>query len=281
MVDASPKVPDHLEFEREQLWCVVPALSRARNSPRPPIFPAQAPKRKSTSKASGAASKKSKAATSASSKKASSPRGSKKKAGGTALAFATYADPDEGYVTFEGLGKLGEDLGIDASSDTKLLVLCWRLGAEKPGCVSEEEWAKLGSEPSLPTCDKPVTLETLKAGWSTLDPAFLENSDFRPFFKFCFEFNREGTKKFLERDTALALLPICIEDRSKHTKTFLEFLETKPEDFKINRDQWCSFLDFSLNVGPAPDFLGWDADESSWPILLDEFVEFAMDKAKA
>ncbi|KAH8097126.1 hypothetical protein JL720_2 [Aureococcus anophagefferens] len=71
-----------------------------------------APKRKSTSKASGAASKKSKAATSASSKKASSPRGSKKKAGGTALAFATYADPDEGYVTFEGLGKLGEDLGI-------------------------------------------------------------------------------------------------------------------------------------------------------------------------
>ena len=243
-----------------------------------PFFPAQAPKRKSTSKASGAASKKSKAATSASSKKASSPRGSKKKAGGTALAFATYADPDEGYVTFEGLGKLGEDLGIDASSDTKLLVLCWRLGAEKPGCVSEEEWAKLGSEPSLPTCDKPVTLETLKAGWSTLDPAFLENSDFRPFFKFCFEFNREGTKKFLERDTALALLPICIEDRSKHTKTFLEFLETKPEDFKINRDQWCSFLDFSLNVGPAPDFLGWDADESSWPILLDEFVEFAMAK---
>ena len=41
-------------------------------------------------------------------------------------------------------------------------------------------------------------------------------------------FNREGTKRFLERDTALALLPLCIEDRSKHTLNFLEFLETKP-----------------------------------------------------
>ena len=238
-----------------------------------------APKRKSTSKA--APSKKSKASSSGqAAKKPSSPRG-KKKGSGTALDFATYADPDEGCVTFEGLEKLGEDLGIDASSDTKLLVLCWRLGAEKPGCVSEAEWAKLGTCPDLPTCDTPVTVETLKAGWGSLDPAFLENNEFRPFFKFCFEFNREGTKKFLERDTALALLPICIEDRSKHTKLFLEFLETKPVDFKINRDQWCSFLDFSMNVGPGPAFDGWNADESSWPILLDEFVEFAMDKAKA
>ena len=107
------------------------------------------------------------------------------------------------------------------------------------------------------------------------------HAEFRPFFKFCFEFNREGTKKFLERDTALALLPLCIENRSKHTKLFIEFLETKPEDFKLNRDQWCSFLDFSVAVGQAPGFDGWNAEESSWPILLDEFVEFVMAKAKA
>jgi len=39
----------------------------------------------------------------------------------------------------------------------------------------------------------------------------------------------------------------------------------------LNKDQWCSFLDFSLTV--SRDFREWDADESSWPILLDEFVE--------
>ena len=69
------------------------------------------------------------------------------------------------------LEKLGEDLGIDASSDTKLLVLCWRLGAEKPGCVSEAEWARLGTCPDLPTCDTPVTVETLKEIVATPPPA--------------------------------------------------------------------------------------------------------------
>ena len=245
------------------------------------------PKRKATSRASaGSATKKSKAgakkATPASprgakAKKTVSPRG-KKKGGGTALAYCDYADDDEGCVTFEGLGKLADDLGIDAGSDTKLLSLCWRLGAEKPGALSEDEWNGFETCRHLPTFGKAATVETLKAGWGTLDPAFLENSEFRPFFKFCFEFNRDGTKKFLERDTAVALLPLCIENRSKHTPLFLDFLKTKPEDFKLNRDQWCSYLDFSCAVGAAPEFLGWNAEESSWPILLDEFVEFAMAK---
>ena len=125
----------------------------------------------------------------------------------------------------------------------------------------------------LPTCgEDPPTVEALKQGWGRLDPAFLDNDEFRPFFKFCFEFNREGTKKFLERDTAATLLPLCIENRSHHTALFVDFLNTQPEDFKLNKDQWCSFLDFSFEIGPSPDFDGWNAEQSSWPILLDDFV---------
>ena len=40
------------------------------------------------------------------------------------------------------------------------------------------------------------------------------------------------------------------------------------------------FLDFSLAVGPAPEFDGWDSEESSWPILIDEYVEFVQEKLK-
>ena len=64
-------------------------------------------------------------------------------------------------MTFEGLMKLGEDLGTDASQDTKLLALCWRLGAERPGMLSEAEWGRarrrlsrpgtLGAPPEAPT----------------------------------------------------------------------------------------------------------------------------------
>lgn len=193
-----------------------------------------------------------------------------------ALTFSRYADPDEGCITMDGLVKLSEDLGIDPATDTKLLVLCWRLGASKPGAILEDEWAMLETSEDLPTSRQTTpTVEALKRGWASLDPSFLDNDDFRPFFKFCFEFNREGTKKFLERDTAVSLLPLCIENRSPHTSSFLDFLKTQPEDFKLNKDQWCSFLDFSFAIGPPPDFVGWDAEQSSWPILLDEYVEWA------
>ena len=235
-----------------------------------------APKKRKSAAKTKTASKKKPAASPKQPKKAASP----KKAKGGALDFEIYADADEGAVTFEGLAQLAEDLGIDPSSDTKLLAMCWRLGAEKPGCLSKEEWSRFAENRHLPTYGKAQTVSVLKAGWNSLDPNFLDNSEFKPFFRFCFEFNREGTKRFLERDTALALLPLCVEDRSRHTQLFLEFLGTKPEDFKLNRDQWCSFLDFSLAVGEAPEFSGWDAEESSWPILLDEFVEFCQAKLK-
>ena len=84
-------------------------------------------KRKSAAKTKTATKKK--AASPKQPKKAASP---KKKKGG-ALDFDVYADADEGVVTFEGLAQLADDLGIDPSSDTKLLAMCWRLGAEKPG----------------------------------------------------------------------------------------------------------------------------------------------------
>ncbi|KAJ1456252.1 Cullin binding-domain-containing protein [Pelagophyceae sp. CCMP2097] len=192
----------------------------------------------------------------------------------TPLDFERYWDADEDCVTGDGLEKLCGELGVDASTDTRLLAMCWRLGAEKPGVLQRGEWGKFASCQDLPTCGN-ASLEALRDNWGSLDPAFLENSEFRPFFKFCFEFNREGTQKFLDRDAALALLPLCIENRSPHSAKFVEFLGTKPTDFKLNRDQWCSFLDFSIAVGPAPEFRGWIAEESSWPILLDEFVEFA------
>jgi len=241
-----------------------------------------APKRKA--KGGGGAKKKGKAAAaeskSSSKKKVSSESSSSSLE--VPLTFKRYASVDGGdEIGMDGLAKLAEDLGIDAATDTKLLAFCWRLQAEKPGVISEAEWQRVTSCPRLPTYgSSSPTVEALKEGWDQLDPGFLDNAEFRPFYKFCFEFNREGTKKFLDKDAAIALLPLCVENRSTHTKQFVAFLEKKSDDFKLNKDQWCSFLDFSLSVGPGPAFDGWDADESSWPILLDEFVEYAKAQAK-
>ena len=189
---------------RDGRGTTAPVTRRRRATPTAGRQAAMAPKKRKSAAKTKTATKK-KAASPKQPKKAASP---KKKKGG-ALDFDVYADADEGVVTFEGLAQLADDLGIDPSSDTKLLAMCWRLGAEKPGCLSKEEWARFAENRHLPTYGKAQTVRVLKAGWNSLDPNFLDNGEFKPFFRFCFEFNREGTKRFLERDTALALLPLC------------------------------------------------------------------------
>ena len=36
----------------------------------------------------------------------------------------------------------------------------------------------------------------------------MDNKEFRDFYRFCFQFNREGTHRTLEKDLVLVLLPM-------------------------------------------------------------------------
>ena len=74
----------------------------------------------------------------------------------------------------EGIGNLCEQLGIDASSDVRALVLMWKLGANsKPGCIRKEEFMN-GMRNICKT-----NLEELKSYLPGLDTGFLEQQEFR------------------------------------------------------------------------------------------------------
>ena len=49
-------------------------------------------------------------------------------------------------------------------------------------------------------------------------------------------------------------------------------LATSRKFTRVTLDQWCSFLEFSVKVGAAPGFEGYEED-GAWPLLLDEYVE--------
>ena len=169
-----------------------------------------------------------------------------------------------------GISKLSDDLGIDPLEDIRILVLLWKLGAnEKPAQISKEEWKK--------GCIK-LQVDSMKkfqALLPALDTGFLDRTEFRDFYKFCFQFNRQGTHRTLDKDLVSALIGMVLKDRvsSDRLTTFADFLgETKDESYsRITLDQWMSFLDFCYEVEDIADF---DESMSAWPVLIDEYVEY-------
>lgn len=191
--------------------------------------------------------------------------------------FTKYSELGESpgdALDMSSICQLGDDIGIDAATDVSILVLCFRLGAKggKPGTVLKEEWLdgmeKMGVD----------SVEKLKELLPSFDLGFMESDEFREFYKFSFQFSREGTHRTIERDVAVPLLQMVIGQRSRYTEEFVEFLKQCPANTRVTFDQWSSFLEFSNTV--SSDFDGYDED-GAWPILLDEYVEYSKAKREA
>lgn len=125
------------------------------------------------------------------------------------------------------------------------------------------------------------SVDKMKALLPALDTGFLDRSDYKDFYKFCFFFNRQGTHRTLDKDLVIALLPMTLNGRIKEERlsTFCDFLtETRDEAYsRITLDQWTSFLDFCYECEDISDY---DEATSAWPVLVDEYVEYMEKKQK-
>lgn len=189
------------------------------------------------------------------------------------VIFEKYADPeDTEVISLEGLGQICEEISIDAEADVRALVMCWKLGAKsKPQEITRTEFTT-GMKDL-----RASSIRDLAAMAPAFDPGFMDTTIFREFYRYCFQFNREGTHKTLEKDLIISLLPMVIGNRSSFVDLFLEFLPQSKGTTRITADQWNSFLEFSLTVDG--DFTGYDED-AAWPLLLDEFVDWCRSKKK-
>ncbi|KAL7571117.1 hypothetical protein ACA910_014725 [Epithemia clementina (nom. ined.)] len=221
--------------------------------------------------------------------------------------FAEFADDDDPQTaSMDGICKLGEKLGMDATEDIRILVLLWKMNVkDKPSQMSQSEWISGCTSLQVDSWDK------LRALLPSLDTGFLDSSDFKLFFKFCFVFSRQGTHKSLDKDLVVALLKLILLNPNatpsgsgdgttttvnKTTATathkkglhpqrvtthrveiFTTFLEQTPYTH-ISLDQWTSFLDFCLEIDD--DLSNYDESTSAWPVILDEYVEYMEDQMK-
>lgn len=212
---------------------------------------------------------------------------SKKKRGSSAAAssgmdpdkaeklFQEIADEDDDQVAgMEGISTLCEQLEIDPLEDMRILVLLWKMGAnEKPAQISKQEW--------LQGCEKlsADSVPKFQALLPTLDTGFLDRSEFKDFYKFCFQFNRQGTHRTLDTELVVALLKMVVKGRiaEERLDTFCEFVESQESYSRITLDQWTSFLDFCYE---CEDLSTYDESSSAWPVLIDEYVDFMEAKQK-
>jgi len=167
-------------------------------------------------------------------------------------SFADEDDPDQ--MGQEGIGNFAEKLGMDPTSDVRLLVLLWKMNAStKPGVVLRKEFVN-----GMSNVLRKDSIEGIQALLPSLDPGFLERPEFRDFYKFVFQFSREGTHKTIEKDMIATLLPLVVDDnRAPHLDYFLEFLKGCNHQ-RITLDQWDSFLQFQQTV--PLDLTNYDED---------------------
>lgn len=189
--------------------------------------------------------------------------------------FQEIADEDDDQVAgMEGISKLCEKLDIDPLEDIRVLVLLWKLGAnEKPAQISKTEWMQGCGKLQVDSVSK---FETVLP---SLDTGFLDQSEFKDFYKFCFQFNRQGTHRTLDKELVVALLKMVLKGRIPKDRldSFCDFVESQETYTRITLDQWTSFLDFCYE---CEDLSSYDESTSAWPVLIDEYVEFMEERQK-
>lgn len=172
-----------------------------------------------------------------------------------------------------GISKIADKLDIDACADIRILVLMHKMGAtDQPATITKDEWMHGCSKLQLDSW------EGFRKHLPALDTGFMCQSEFKDFYKFCFQFNREGTHKTLDKELVVGLLELVLQgrvdvDRLSSYCDFLANSEAARSYTRITADQWTSFLDFCHE---CEDLSAYDESTSAWPVLIDEYVEHMM-----
>lgn len=184
--------------------------------------------------------------------------------------FQKYADKksDKPVVGPEGIERLCKDLEV-LPEDIVMLVLAWRLGAESMGYFKLSEWK---SGMTAVECD---STQKLKEKLDYLRSLLKDASTFKKIYRYAYDFSRDKEQKSLEIETGKAMLQLLLNDIWSLTTYFIQFLDQSKYKI-INRDQWNSLLEF-IRAFTDANFTDYD-NESAWPVMIDEFVEWYKEK---
>lgn len=182
--------------------------------------------------------------------------------------FRKYKDAEEDAVRESGIQELCGDLGVDPL-DPVTLVLSYHCCARQMGVFTREEFTggmqRLG-------CDD---IQKLRAKLDDLRVALQDRNACKEVYAFTFGFALDTGMRCLPVEVCVELWKLLLRGHFGLLDTWITFVEQKVKN-AISKDTWMMLYDLATQV--RPDLSDYDVN-GAWPVVIDEFVEFARSNA--
>ncbi|KAK8296501.1 hypothetical protein V6Z12_D05G128300 [Gossypium hirsutum] len=157
-------------------------------------------------------------------------------------------------------------------TDVRILMLAWKMKAEKQGYFTLEEWRRGLKALRVDTVSK------LRKALPELEKEVRRPSNFVDFYSYSFCYClTEEKQKSIDIESICQLLDLVLGSQFRaQVDYFIEYLKIQSDYKVINLDQWMGFFRFCNEIS-FPDLSNYDPD-LAWPLVLDNFVEWMQAK---